>query len=88
MTQKACKSLIVQKFGGTSVGSIERIHAVAERVIEAKEAGSQLVVVVSAMAGETNRLLDLAQKIDSVPTDRELDVCYRLANRCRWRCWQ
>ncbi|MGR5265424.1 aspartate kinase [Photobacterium damselae] len=74
MTQKACKSLIVQKFGGTSVGSIERIHAVAERVIEAKEAGSQLVVVVSAMAGETNRLLDLAQKIDSVPTDRELDV--------------
>lgn len=74
MTQIARKSLIVQKFGGTSVGSIERIQAVAERVIEAKEEGKQLVVVVSAMSGETNRLLGLAQQIDAVPAARELDV--------------
>ncbi|PSW04725.1 aspartate kinase [Photobacterium lipolyticum] len=74
MTQIACKSLIVQKFGGTSVGTIERIQAVAERVIEAKEEGKQLVVVVSAMSGETNRLLGLAQQIDAVPAERELDV--------------
>ncbi|MCW8330615.1 aspartate kinase [Photobacterium sp. SDRW27] len=74
MTQIARKSLIVQKFGGTSVGSIERIQAVAERIIEAKEKGKQLVVVVSAMSGETNRLLGLAQQIDAVPAARELDV--------------
>jgi len=74
VTQIARKSLIVQKFGGTSVGSIERIQAVAERVIKAKEEGKQLVVVVSAMSGETNRLLGLAQQVDAVPAERELDV--------------
>lgn len=74
MTQIARNSLIVQKFGGTSVGSIERIQAVAERVIKAKEEGKQLVVVVSAMSGETNRLLGLAQQVDAVPAERELDV--------------
>ena len=68
------KSLVVQKFGGTSVGSIERIHTVAEHIIKAKNDGNQVVVVVSAMSGETNRLLGLAQQIDSVPTARELDV--------------
>ncbi|EPD0968441.1 aspartate kinase [Vibrio vulnificus] len=68
------KSLIVQKFGGTSMGSIERIHTVAEHIIKAKNDGNQVVVVVSAMAGETNRLLDLAKQVDSVPTARELDV--------------
>lgn len=68
------KPLIVQKFGGTSVGSIERIHTVAEHIIKAKNDGNQVVVVVSAMSGETNRLLGLAQQIDSVPTARELDV--------------
>ncbi|USD66612.1 aspartate kinase [Vibrio sp. SCSIO 43136] len=67
-------SLIVQKYGGTSVGSVERIEAVAERVIKAKQQGHQLVVVVSAMSGETNRLMDLAQQIDVVPAARELDV--------------
>nr|WP_255526666.1 aspartate kinase [Photobacterium sp. BZF1] len=65
---------MVQKFGGTSVGSIERIEAVAERVIKARQLGHQVVVVVSAMAGETNRLLGLAKQIDAVPTQRELDV--------------
>ncbi|PTO63432.1 aspartate kinase [Vibrio splendidus] len=66
--------LIVQKFGGTSVGSIERIHHVAEKIIEAKNEGNQIVVVVSAMSGETNRLVNLASQIDSVPNARELDV--------------
>ncbi|KGY11078.1 aspartate kinase [Vibrio tubiashii] len=68
------KPLIVQKFGGTSVGSIERIHKVAEHIIKAKNDGNQVVVVVSAMSGETNRLMDLAKQVDSVPTARELDV--------------
>jgi aspartate kinase len=68
------KPLIVQKFGGTSVGSIERIHTVAEHIIKAKNDGNQVVVVVSAMSGETNRLMELATQIDSVPTARELDV--------------
>nr|WP_275667427.1 aspartate kinase [Vibrio alginolyticus] len=68
------KPLVVQKFGGTSVGSIERIHQVAEHIIKAKNDGNQVVVVVSAMSGETNRLMDLAKQIDSVPTARELDV--------------
>ncbi|MGF1680811.1 aspartate kinase [Photobacterium minamisatsumaniensis] len=67
-------ALLVQKFGGTSVGSIERIEAVAERVIKARQQGHQIVVVVSAMAGETNRLLGLARQVDEVPTQRELDV--------------
>jgi len=56
------------------MGSIERIHTVAEHIIKAKNDGNQVVVVVSAMAGETNRLLDLAKQVDSVPTARELDV--------------
>jgi aspartate kinase len=68
------KPLIVQKFGGTSVGSIERIHQVAEHIIKAKNDGNQVVVVVSAMSGETNRLMELAKQVDSVPTARELDV--------------
>ncbi|MEH0743146.1 aspartate kinase [Vibrio cholerae] len=68
------KPLIVQKFGGTSVGSIERIHTVAKHIINAKNDGNQVVVVVSAMSGETNRLMDLAKQVDSVPTARELDV--------------
>ncbi|BBN80743.1 aspartokinase [Pseudoalteromonas sp. A25] len=67
-------ALIVQKFGGTSVGSIERIEAVAEHVIKTQQQGHQVVVVVSAMSGETNRLLNLAKQIDEVPSARELDV--------------
>lgn len=68
------RPLIVQKFGGTSVGSVERIHNVAEHVIRAKASGKQVVVVVSAMSGETNRLVELAKQIDKVPNVRELDV--------------
>ncbi len=67
-------ALIVQKYGGTSVGSIERIQAVADKLIACRERGDQLVVVVSAMSGETNRLLDLANGIGERPSPRELDV--------------
>jgi len=67
-------ALWVQKYGGTSVGSIERIAAVATKVQAARAAGHQVVVVVSAMAGETNRLLDLAYQASSEPTPRELDA--------------
>jgi len=66
--------LIVQKYGGTSVGDIGRIRNVAHRVIETKEDGNQVVVVVSAMAGETDRLLGLAHQISKAPNEREMDV--------------
>ncbi len=67
-------ALIVQKYGGTSVGSIERIRNVAERVAKFKMLGHQVVVVVSAMSGETNRLIALAKGIQKEPDPRELDV--------------
>src|SRR5258705_13389739 len=67
-------SLLVQKYGGTSVGSIERIKQVAAKVIRAKRVGHDVVVVVSAMAGETNRLLGLAHEIAEIPDEREKDV--------------
>jgi aspartate kinase len=67
-------SLVVQKYGGTSVGTLERIQAVAERVGKSQGAGHQVVVVVSAMAGETNRLLDMAGKLSPQPAEREVDV--------------
>jgi len=67
-------ALYVQKFGGTSVGSIERIEAVADKVIRYKEQGHDLVIVLSAMSGETNRLIGLAKQIDENPVAREMDV--------------
>ena len=67
-------SIIVQKFGGTSVGDVKRIEAVAERVARTQRAGNQVVVVVSAMSGETDRLLGLAKAIDPRIAGRELDV--------------
>ena len=67
-------SLIVEKYGGTSVGTSERIHAVADRVAASHRAGENLVVVLSAMAGETNRLLKLAHEIDPEADARETDV--------------
>jgi aspartate kinase len=67
-------SLIVQKFGGTSVGSVERIQAVAEKIAKFRREGHDIVVVVSAMSGETNRLLALAAEISEQPTPREMDV--------------
>ncbi|EZP66383.1 aspartate kinase [Pseudomonas sp. P7] len=69
-------ALIVQKFGGTSVGSVERIEQVADKVKKFRDAGDDLVVVLSAMSGETNRLIELAKAIsgDQQPLPRELDV--------------
>jgi len=67
-------ALIVQKYGGTSVGSPERIKNVARRIARWKARGHQLVVVVSAMAGETNRLIALAKEFQAHPDPRELDV--------------
>ena len=67
-------AVIVQKYGGTSVGSLERIEAVAERVARHQSDGDQLIIVVSAMSGETNRLLGLARDVTSNPSPRELDV--------------
>ncbi len=67
-------ALIVQKYGGTSMGSIERIREVARRVARFAQEGHQLVVVPSAMAGETNRLLGLARSLSADPSPRELDV--------------
>ncbi|CAD5376444.1 Aspartokinase [Pseudomonas sp. OF001] len=67
-------ALIVQKFGGTSVGSVERIEQVAEKVKKFREAGHDLVVVVSAMSGETNRLIELAKQVMPQPDPRELDA--------------
>ncbi|MBL4826911.1 MAG: aspartate kinase [Spongiibacteraceae bacterium] len=67
-------SLLVQKFGGTSVGTIERIEAVADKVASFRKQGHDIVVAVSAMSGETNRLIAMAQDIEAQPTPRELDV--------------
>ncbi len=67
-------ALIVQKYGGTSVANVERIRAVAERVAKFKMLGHQVVVVLSAMSGETNRLIGLAKEIQSSPDPRELDA--------------
>ena len=66
--------LIVQKFGGTSVGDISRIRNVATKAIASQAAGNQVVVVVSAMSGETNRLVGLIDEITTMPNKREYDV--------------
>ena len=67
-------ALVVHKYGGTSVGDISKIKAVAEKIAEAKNAGDEVVVVVSAMAGETDRLIGLAHQICDIPRERELDL--------------
>lgn len=67
-------ALIIQKYGGTSVGTIERVRSVARRVIDSARGGDQVVVVVSAMAGETNRLIDLGKTVSRRAEGREFDV--------------
>jgi aspartate kinase len=67
-------ALIVQKYGGTSVGDLERIECVAQRVKATREAGNDVVVVLSAMGGETDRLLEMARQVSHKPAKRELDV--------------
>ncbi|GHS87066.1 aspartokinase [Campylobacterota bacterium] len=66
--------VIVQKYGGTSVGSVERIRAVAQRVKRTADAGNKVVVVVSAMSGETNKLIDYAAQFSKTPATREMDM--------------
>jgi aspartate kinase len=67
-------ALIVQKYGGTSMGSPERIREVAKRIAHYHSQGHQLIIVPSAMSGETNRLLGLAKQLNAEPEGRELDV--------------
>ena len=67
-------ALIVQKYGGTSVGNIDKIRAVAERVVKTAKEGNQMVVVLSAMAGQTDGLIKLAHELTEDPDVRELDV--------------
>ena len=74
-------ALIVQKYGGTSVGSIERIHRVADRVEQAIKDGNRVVVVLSAMSGETDRLLKLAHEVAALPDERELDMLLSTGER-------
>jgi len=74
-------ALIVQKYGGTSVGTVERIHRVGDRVEQAVKDGNQVVVVLSAMSGETDRLLKLAQEMTAIPDERELDMLLSTGER-------
>lgn len=67
-------ALIVQKYGGTSVGTIERIKAVADRVVRTADSGNKVVVIVSAMSGETDKLIKLAQQLSASPSEREMDL--------------
>ncbi|TAN38078.1 MAG: aspartate kinase [Nitrospirae bacterium] len=67
-------ALIVQKYGGTSVGTVERIKAVAQRVVMTAQEGNSVVVVVSAMSGETDKLINLAHQITAAPGEREMDM--------------
>jgi aspartate kinase len=74
-------ALLVHKYGGTSVGTIERIHRVADKVAKAKEEGHRLVVVLSAMSGETDRLIKLAHEVTNNPDERELDMLLSTGER-------
>lgn len=67
-------ALIVQKYGGTSVGSVERVRAVAEQIILSKQEGNHLVVVLSAMGDSTDELIKLAMDMDAEPDQREMDL--------------
>src|SRR5574341_1599518 len=74
-------ALLVHKCGGTSVGTVERIHRVADKVAKAKEEGHSLVVVLSAMSGETDRLIKLAHEVAKAPDERELDMLLSTGER-------
>jgi len=73
--------LVVHKYGGTSVGSVERIHQVADRVANARQAGHDVLVVLSAMSGETDRLIRLAHEVTPHPDDREMDMLLSTGER-------
>ncbi|MFI5304219.1 MAG: aspartate kinase [Nitrospiria bacterium] len=73
--------LVIHKYGGTSVGSVDRIKNVAKRVADAKKTGDDIIVVVSAMSGETDRLLKLANQVSSSPNEREIDMLLSTGER-------
>ena len=74
-------SLIVQKFGGSSVADAESIKRVAKRIVETRKAGNEVVVVVSAMGDTTDELLDLAKQVVPIPSGRELDMLLTAGER-------
>ena len=80
-------ALIVQKFGGSSVADIDRIRNVANRVAEYRHRGDQVVVVVSAMKGVTDNLIEMAKSLMPVPSEREMDMLLSTANRPPSPCW-
>ena len=79
-------TLIVQKYGGTSVGSVEHIQGVARKVRGFREKGHDVVVVVSAMSGETNRLIGMANEISQRPVPERWTCSYQPASRSLLRC--
>ncbi len=81
-------TLLVQKYGGTSVASVERIQAVAEKVAASRKAGNQLVVVLSAMSGVTNKLLGWAHQVQADPSARRWMCCYQPESKPLLLCWQ
>ena len=74
-------ALIVQKYGGSSVADAERIKRVAERIVDTRKAGNEVVVVVSAMGDTTDELLDLADQVSPLPAGRELDMLLTAGER-------
>ena len=80
-TSPTSPSIIVQKYGGSSVADVPRIHAVARRVAESARAGHRVVVVVSAMGNTTNELLELARSVSPNPRRRELDLLVSVGER-------
>lgn len=74
LTYLITMALIVQKYGGTSVGSLDRIRNVANRIKKLRDEGNQVVAVVSAMSGVTNKLIAMAEELHPEPSERELDV--------------
>jgi aspartokinase len=84
---KMQNKLIVQKYGGTSVGGVERIEKVCDRIISYAKKGNKLAVVVSAMGDTTDELIELSKKINPDPEERKWICLYRPANRYRRRFW-
>jgi aspartate kinase len=74
-------SLVVQKYGGSSIGDAEQIKRVAQRIVDARRGGSEVVVIVSAMGDQTDDLLDLAQQVSPLPPPRELDMLLTAGER-------
>jgi aspartate kinase len=79
--KKANGNIIIQKYGGTSVESPERLKEVAERIVRKKEAGDHIVVVVSAMGNTTDELVELAHRVSPAPSRRELDMLLSVGER-------